>query len=176
MRREPHLLRCKGCGGFFESIRRRAYCAPRCRPRQPDNPNRECERADCTRPVRAKGLCANHYNKAKYSWRELGGNPETRRKNLRKKTQRRRALTSDPDAESIDRDEIGGRDGWRCGLCGKRVDRRLTWPNPRSASLDHIVPLSRGGKHDRQNVQISHLSCNVAKGNRGGGEQLFLVG
>jgi 5-methylcytosine-specific restriction endonuclease McrA len=43
-------------------------------------------------------------------------------------------------------------------------------------SLDHIEPLSLGGKHVPENVQITHLACNMAKGNRGGGEQLLLIG
>lgn len=32
-----------------------------------------------------------------------------------------------------------------------------------SASVDHIVPLSRGGEHSMNNVQCAHLSCNCSK-------------
>jgi 5-methylcytosine-specific restriction endonuclease McrA len=62
------------------------------------------------------------------------------------------------------------RDGWQCGICHKRIRRR------KDASLDHIVPLARGGTHDLANVQVTHLFCNYSKGDRGGGEQLRLVG
>jgi 5-methylcytosine-specific restriction endonuclease McrA len=72
--------------------------------------------------------------------------------------------------------EIAERDGWRCHLCGDRVKRGLAWPHPQSASLDHVIPLSRGGLHDPVNVRLAHLVCNVAKGNRGAGEQLLLIG
>jgi 5-methylcytosine-specific restriction endonuclease McrA len=54
---------------------------------------------------------------------------------------------------------------WICQICSVEVDPRL----PRgkySASLDHIVPLSRGGGHLRSNVQLAHLVCNMRKGNR----------
>lgn len=68
------------------------------------------------------------------------------------------------------------RDGWRCGLCHKKVDHRLRYPHPKSASVDHIVPLSQGGTHTYANVHCAHLRCNLIKHNRGGGEQLALLG
>lgn len=45
-----------------------------------------------------------------------------------------------------------------------------------SASLDHVVPMSKGGGHTYANTQCSHLKCNVDKKNGGHGEQLALVG
>lgn len=69
-------------------------------------------------------------------------------------------------AERIVASEIFARDGWRCGVCGEPVDDSLVYPDPRSASLDHIVPLSKGGAHSPGNVQLAHLSCNVAKRDR----------
>lgn len=74
------------------------------------------------------------------------------------------------------RDQIGDRDRWKCGICGTRVNRNLAFPHSMSPSLDHIVPLSKGGAHSPENVQIAHLQCNTVKGNRGGGEQLLLIG
>jgi len=62
--------------------------------------------------------------------------------------------------------EIADRDGWTCQLCEEQVDRSLEWPDPLSPSLDHTIPLSRGGAHDPDNVQLAHLRCNVAKGDR----------
>lgn len=69
-----------------------------------------------------------------------------------------------PDAESFDYREIYDRDGWVCGLCAEPVDRLLQWPDPLSVSLDHIIPVSRGGRHVRENAQCSHLRCNLSKG------------
>lgn len=34
------------------------------------------------------------------------------------------------------------------------------------ASRDHIIPVSRGGLSDFDNLQLSHRSCNTAKGSR----------
>ena len=43
---------------------------------------------------------------------------------------------------------------------------RLHWPDRRSPSVDHVVPLSRGGDDTLANVKLSHLTCNLSKGNR----------
>lgn len=68
------------------------------------------------------------------------------------------------------------RDGWRCHICRRKITPTRQWPHPRSATLDHLVPLSRGGTHEPANVATACLSCNSAKGNRGGNEQLLLIG
>lgn len=47
---------------------------------------------------------------------------------------------------------------------------------PRQPSCDHIVPLSQGGTDTLDNVHLTHYRCNLSRGNRGGGEQLRLVG
>lgn len=53
-----------------------------------------------------------------------------------------------------------------CEICG--VDLNMptqTW-NPDAATLDHIVPLSKGGSHSLDNVRcVCHL-CNSLRGNR----------
>lgn len=46
-----------------------------------------------------------------------------------------------------------------CALCTK-------WVQPRHASMDHIFPLGKGGTHTWDNVQLSHLKCNLRKGDR----------
>jgi 5-methylcytosine-specific restriction endonuclease McrA len=74
---------------------------------------------------------------------------------------RRRSAAADGDA--IDRDVLGDRDGWVCGLCRLPVDRELAYPAPLSASIDHVVPLKLGGGHVWPNVQIAHNRCNVSK-------------
>jgi len=59
------------------------------------------------------------------------------------------------------------RDNWTCQICDEKVDPELQYPDPLSASLDHIVPLSKSGDHSQDNSQLAHLVCNFRKGNRG---------
>jgi hypothetical protein len=79
---------------------------------------------------------------------------------IRSNNQRRRARKRDSLIENFNCLEIYERDNWMCGLCGKRVNKKLKYPNPLSASLDHIIPLAKGGKHSRANVHLAHLRCN----------------
>jgi len=84
----------------------------------------------------------------------------------RKHASARRAIIRGVESEVFEPLDIFERDSWKCQLCGDAVDRKLRWPDPMSASLDHIVPLSRGGVHIPSNTQCSHLVCNVRRGNR----------
>lgn len=51
-----------------------------------------------------------------------------------------------------------------CGICGKPVDKKLKYPHPLSACIDHIIPLAKGGHpSDIENLQLSHWCCNRQK-------------
>lgn len=93
----------------------------------------------------------------------------------RARSQLRRARKAARPTEKFTDQEIFERDGWRCGICGRRISRRRRWPDPLSVSLDHIVPLALGGSHTRANAQASHLRCNQQKCT-GGTDQLRLIG
>ena len=56
------------------------------------------------------------------------------------------------------------RDNHKCHICGKKIDMKLPHPHPMSATLDHVIPIARGGKHEAKNLKAAHLSCNSAKG------------
>ena len=51
-----------------------------------------------------------------------------------------------------------------CGICGKPVDKSLRYPHPMSATVDHIIPVSKGGHpSDIDNLQLAHWCCNRQK-------------
>ncbi len=69
-----------------------------------------------------------------------------------------------PEIDKIDRRVVFERDQFICQLCGRPTD-----PNGESGdrpSVDHIIPLSRGGSHTYANVQTTHLTCNRYKHNK----------
>lgn len=96
-------------------------------------------------------------------------------KKLEKKIRRARKLSAGPH-EAVGLAYVMKRDAGKCRLCGGAVDRNAVVPHPKAPTLDHVVPLSRGGTHTRANLQLAHFSCNVIKGDRAMGEQLMLVG
>ena len=57
------------------------------------------------------------------------------------------------------------RDGWTCQLCDGPVDPDAA-DHAERASLDHIVPQSRGGSHDPSNLRMAHVGCNARRRDR----------
>lgn len=54
-----------------------------------------------------------------------------------------------------------------CGICGRPVDKSLKYPDPGSATIDHIIPVDRGGHpSDMANLQLAHLRCNRLKSDK----------
>jgi len=66
----------------------------------------------------------------------------------------------------IDLIEIYKRDNFVCQICNEDINMNLSHPHPLSASIDHIIPLSRGGTHVEGNVNGVHLRCNIQKSDK----------
>ncbi len=107
---------------------------------------------------------------------------EYRRKHKRRHRSRRkhrqRAWHYGVSYEPIDRQYVFERDRWRCQLCAKPVARTKQVPHPKAPTVDCIVPLSVQGSpgYVLSNVHLACFLCNSRKHNRGGGEQLRLMG
>ncbi len=98
-------------------------------------------------------------------------NPEKRNFLVRK----RRMLKKGIYHESYKDSYIFERDGWICGICGLKIDKKLKRPNLLSKSIDHIIPLLKGGADAPINLQATNLICNIGKSAKSGG-QLRLIG
>lgn len=77
----------------------------------------------------------------------------------RAKDARRARLAGAPRIERIDRESIIMRDGSRCYLCGSDLPRQ-------AITLDHVIPLARGGAHAEDNLRVACRPCNSRKGAR----------
>lgn len=106
---------------------------------------------------------------------------EHRQREVRKQCRRtgkamRRARKRAVRYETVRPHEIFARDGYRCGICGKRCTVSAVVPHPRAPTLDHIVPLAKGGEHTMQNVQCACFRCNTIKSDTMSGAQMRLFG
>jgi hypothetical protein len=170
---------CLKCGRWFSSRQSRGYCHAPCRPASTYTPTsgertltcRSCDSEFTMQVVtRPRDFCSPECGMA---WTRA--QPEYRLRNREAKA-RRRAHKAAGVVERFKHSDIFERDGWCCGLCGKAVNRGAVAPHPLSPTIDHIIPLSRGGDHTRANVQCAHFLCNARKGTQPMGEQLRLIG
>ena len=54
-----------------------------------------------------------------------------------------------------------------CAICGRPVNFDLKFPDPWSPTVDHIIPISKGGSPaDMANMQLAHLQCNRLKASK----------
>ena len=76
---------------------------------------------------------------------------------------RNRALREGSTCGELDLDAL-----WNgvCGICGDVLDDAVEYPDPMSKSMDHIIPVARGGTHSQENLQWAHLRCNIRKSDR----------
>ena len=51
-----------------------------------------------------------------------------------------------------------------CGICGRPVDFDKKFPDPWSATINHIIPVIKGGDPTSlENLQLAHSYCNRQK-------------
>ncbi|MDO5863415.1 MULTISPECIES: HNH endonuclease [Paenarthrobacter] len=98
------------------------------------------------------------------AWR--AANPEKAREISRNTSARRRARLRGVTVEDFSLAEIWERDEGICWLCEATIDPLISWPDPKSMSLEHKVPISLGGGHTRANCALAHLGCNLLKGSK----------
>lgn len=159
-------LQCETCFGSFSAKRDDArFCSNACATQyRRNNPDGSCVTEDCNGSSEAKGLCHACYKRAARA--DGRTKPQLWDDRRRANYHKRRALKLELPADNIRPLDVYERDEWTCGLCDGAVDRSVKYPDPFSPSLDHILPLSKGGHHLLENVQLAHLECNVRKGAR----------
>jgi Restriction endonuclease len=88
---------------------------------------------------------------------------KARRARNRIKTVRRQGAKS---VERITHEEVAERDGFVCHICKQLVDMSLPRTSKLGATLDHVIPISKGGVDSLENLKLAHWVCNVRKSDK----------
>ena len=160
--------------GTWVAKRGRKYCSPRCRHRASTARKAETQ---IERKCKVCSVLIGFFGRKQFC-KDCRADQKRfqRRKAKRFQSDKKRAEHYGVAYEPINRNKVYERDGWRCGLCYRKIDKRLNGNHQMSATLDHIIPVSLGGDHLYLNVQAAHRRCNSIKSNTGYGDQLALIG
>ena len=167
---------CQLCHALFQAVRTdQKFCSENCRRTSKVHCERFGELDYCPLPLCKCGRIATppkgkmHYQKSLGRsktcdiCRQFKEQERNKGRGSSKSLLRRQVVKR---GEKIKLDNLVIRDGFDCQICGvvldwsKRGSRKL-WP-----SLDHIVPITKGGEHTYDNSRMVHLGCNASKGNR----------
>lgn len=72
-------------------------------------------------------------------------------------------LTRKKSSRDYTRWEVFEDDDFTCYLCEDVLSPEMPVGHPKSLSIDHVEPVSRGGLDERSNVRTACLGCNQAK-------------
>jgi hypothetical protein len=167
---EPLNRTCDVCGKTVQNCFPAKYCSGECRTEGNRRHFREYAAArKQARPSLCKE-CGKEFVPEYGNKRRVFCSDKCLRKTQKRASKQvRRARIKGCEYELVNARAVYRRDGWKCGICGRHVDKDRAYPDPLSPSLDHIVPLACGGAHKYDNVQLAHLACNVEAGTKGGG-------
>lgn len=118
----------------------------------------------------AMGRKSRVLNPPKYCSKKCAEKPH-RRNTKAKRRARKESLREQEKKTVIPLGDLIERDGGICQLCGGKVDMNDGYfdesgyfhTGKNYPTIDHIKPLSKGGFHVWENVQLAHQACNSAK-------------
>jgi 5-methylcytosine-specific restriction endonuclease McrA len=56
--------------------------------------------------------------------------------------------------------------GENCHICQKPIDLELPRTNRYGLTVDHVIPVSKGGTDDLSNLRPAHWICNIIKSDK----------
>lgn len=171
----------KMCNTHYIRVRRHGDPHFRKRAASGENKTLSCKVGNCLSPVVARGYCNKHALRIKYNgdpsivlrlsaYATTEESKEAKRRTQAKyrrspagrmrsrhRISKARVLAGATVLRHVPKEALLSL--WMqdvCALCGQHMDES-------DKSLDHIIPLSRGGDHSLANLQMAHLRCNQMK-------------
>lgn len=163
-------VQCETCGsGFIKEQSNQRYCRLECRPTF--RPAWIRELCNCLRCgvafnplIRRQRYCAKRCSQLAHN--KIYRQTERGRARVAEHKRRRQEQLVETEIERINPLDVFERDNWTCWLCRLPVDRTQQHPEPLAPTVDHVIPISRGGPHTMGNVRCAHSRCNLRKSDR----------
>jgi 5-methylcytosine-specific restriction endonuclease McrA len=166
---------CDNCGGVFETTNsKQLYCSKKCREVKnadnakarsrnyysqlyPDGIKRKpCGWCGETLEVPAqKTLASRKYHEA--------CSLEAQRARYRIKTVKRQSKTK---PSRLAADQVLREYGSACHICREEIDLTLSRTSKMGLTVDHVIPLSKGGSDELDNLRPAHWICNNRKSDK----------
>lgn len=93
----------------------------------------------------------------------------------RRRRARKRAAQHGAEYERVDNHVLRDRQNGLCSLCFEPMYPAIKFPDWGAETVEHDVPLSRGGAHNYLNCSLAHWRCNHEKRARTPEEYLALL-
>ena len=163
------IIGCKKCGAVRERNRGKIF-APQA--------NIECKECGANRKELVVPFvnCVNcgkgflQYTPQQILCKECKHKQDREKNNIRKRIRETRMKANGKIDYSVTLSKIVERDKHICKLCGRKVNEsdyvyvgETFIAGNDYPSIDHIIPLSKGGLHQWDNVQLAHRLCNSVK-------------
>lgn len=150
---------CKQCNNEFVIGNKKTFCCNKCQ--------KEHKRSEKIRNRKLKKC--RYCEKWRYGFKGKYCSEECRRKasrikgELRKSERLKRARSNGPFDADIDIYKLIERDGGCCYLCGDDVLFSYHYNDPKYPTIEHVLPISKGGSHSWDNVKVACRECNTRK-------------
>ena len=154
------------CGTHFASTNRNnVYCSGACSVEV----SKECQAIQRRMAIRSRQManvrqcdeCGSEFHG--HMGKRFCGNRCLIRHERRNERHSRRARMRGSDYLTLCWRSIWSRDHGTCYLCGHKCLTRYIKGDPLSPTIDHVIPLSRGGTHTPDNVRLACHQCNSIK-------------
>lgn len=170
--RPTYLRECEICNASFETRNKVSFaCSPECQRERVRlwQKNRWVESLE-SRPETKEIICkwcgepvvVPYSMTGARKYHDACKKQATRAKNRKKSVKRQGAKTQ----SNILHEVIAERDNYVCHICGELVDMSLPRRSHYGATLDHVIPIAKGGLDSEDNVKLAHWICNVRKSDK----------